>query len=361
LNRDKLDALRRRYLDAKGGDIFDPEFAAVAAQVFSDPERRKWPFAEPATFLGAPYRPDLQSSPDGGGLDVALIGVPMDLGVTNRSGARLGPRAVRSVERIGPYEHVLRVAPSVHLAVADLGDVPMQSRFSLDQCHRDIEAFFGRICAANVVPLAVGGDHSITYSILKAVGRDRPVGMVHIDAHCDTGGEYEGAKFHHGGPFRHAVLAGVLDPERSIQIGIRGGAEYLWEFSYESGMTVLHAEDVATMGIPAVVARAREVVGDGPTYVTFDVDAIDPGFAPGTGTPEVGGITPREVLGILRGLAGIDVVGADVVEVAPQYDPSTNTAQIAAQVLFEQLCLVAIARKGAGRGTAVGAPSRKAR
>ena len=361
MNNDKLEALRRRYLDAKGGDIFDPEFAAVAAQVFSDPERRKWPFAEPATFLGAAYRPDAQGSPDWGGLDVALVGVPMDLGVTNRSGARLGPRAVRSVERIGPYEHALRIAPSVHLAVADVGDVPMQSRFSLDQCHRDIEAFFGRICAANVIPLAVGGDHSITYSILKAIGRDRPVGMVHIDAHCDTGGEYEGAKFHHGGPFRHAVLAGVLDPERSIQIGIRGGAEYLWEFSYESGMTVLHAEDVATMGIPAVVARAREVVGDGPTYVTFDVDAIDPGFAPGTGTPEVGGITPREVLGILRGLAGIDVVGADVVEVAPQYDPSTNTAQIAAQVLFEELCLIALARKESGRGTAAAAPSREDR
>jgi agmatinase len=356
LNNEKLEALRRRYLNAKGGDIFDPGFAAVAAQVFSDPERRKWPFAEPATFLGAPYRPDVPGTPDWGGLDVALVGVPMDLGVTNRAGARLGPRAVRSVERIGPYEHALRIAPSVHLGVADVGDVPMQSRFSLDQCHRDIEAFFTRVCAANVVPLAVGGDHSITYSILKAVGCGRPVGMVHIDAHCDTGGEYEGAKFHHGGPFRHAVLAGVLDPERSIQIGIRGGAEYLWEFSYESGMTVLHAEEVAAMGIPAVVARAREVVGDGPTYVTFDVDAVDPGFAPGTGTPEVGGITPREVLGILRGLAGIDVVGGDVVEVAPQYDPSTNTAQIAAQVLFEILCLVAIARKGAGTREGEGAP-----
>jgi hypothetical protein len=124
--------------------------------------------------------------------------------------------------------------------------------------------------------------------------------MVHIDAHCDTAGVYEGSKFHHGGPFRQAVLAGVLDPERSIQIGIRGGAEYLWEFSYDSGMTVLHDEDVTAMGIPAVVAKAREVVGDGPLYVSFDVDGVDPGFAPGTGTPEVGGLTPREVLGILR-------------------------------------------------------------
>jgi len=345
VDSNKLEALRGKYADAKGGDIFDPEFAAVAAQIFSGAERRKWPFADPATLLGAPYRPDAAALADFGGLDVALIGVPMDLGVTNRAGARLGPRAVRAVERIGPYEHALRIAPTVHLKVADIGDVPMQSRFSLDQCHADIEAYFTRVCAANVIPLSVGGDHSITHSILKAVGRQRPVGMVHIDAHCDTSGEYEGAKFHHGGPFRQAVLAGVLDPERSIQIGIRGGAEYLWEFSYDSGMTVLHDEDVTAMGIPAVVARARAVVGDGPVYVTFDVDAVDPGFAPGTGTPEVGGLTPREVLGILRGLAGLDVVGGDVVEVAPQYDATTNTAQIGAQCLFELLCLVAIRRR----------------
>lgn len=345
MNCDKLAALRRKYADAKGGDIFDPDFAAVAAQVFSNPERRKWPFADVATLLDAPYRPDAPSLPDFGGLGVALVGVPMDLGVTNRAGARLGPRAVRDVERIGPYDHALRIAPSVHLSVADIGDVPMQSRFSLDQCHADIETYFTKICAAGVVPLAVGGDHSITHSILKAVGRDRPVGMVHIDAHCDTAGEYEGAKFHHGGPFRHAVLAGVLDPERSIQIGIRGGAEYLWEFSYESGMTVLHIEDVTALGIPAVVARAREVAGPGPIYVTVDVDAIDPGFAPGTGTPEVGGLTPREALAILRGLAGLNVVGGDVVEVAPQYDATTNTAQVAAQCLFELLCLVAIDKR----------------
>jgi agmatinase len=347
----KLDALRRKYSDAKGGEIHDPEFAAVAAQVFTDTERRKWPFADPATFLGLPFRPDALSASDSKGaeprpaLDVAIIGVPMDLGVTNRAGARLGPRAVRAVERIGPYEHALRIAPNAHLAAADIGDVPMQSRFSLEQCHADIEAFFTEVCGNGMIPLAVGGDHSITYSILKAVGRRQPVGMVHIDAHCDTAGVYEGSKFHHGGPFRQAVLAGVLDPERSIQIGIRGGAEFLWEFSYDSGMTVLHDEDVQAMGVAAVVAKAREVVGDGPVYVSFDVDGVDPGFAPGTGTPEVGGLTPREVLGILRGLAGLDVVGGDVVEVAPQYDSTTNTAQIGAQCLFELLCLVAIRRR----------------
>jgi agmatinase len=345
MDPDKLASLRRKYANAKGGDIFDPQFAAVAAQAFIDPGKRKWPFAGVATFLSAPIVvPDLSGGATKaafGDIDAALVGVPMDLGVTNRAGARLGPRAVRAVERIGPYEHVLKIAPMGVLKVADIGDVPMTSRFSLDQCIADIESFFDGIRAANVVPLAVGGDHSITYPILKALGRDGPVGMVHIDAHCDSAGEYEGSKFHHGGPFRQAVLAGVLDPERSIQIGIRGGAEYLWEFSYESGMTVLHAEDVADMGVDAVVAKARAVVGDGPTYVSFDVDGIDPAFAPGTGTPEVGGLTPREALAILRGLAGVDVIGADVVEVAPQYDATTNTAHVGAQMLFTELCLVA--------------------
>ncbi|HEX5866194.1 MAG TPA: arginase family protein, partial [Beijerinckiaceae bacterium] len=165
-----------------------------------------------------------------------------------------------------------------------------------------------------------------------------------IDAHCDTGGIYEGSKFHHGGPFRQAVLDGVLDPERTIQIGIRGGAEYLWEFSFVSGMTVIHAEEVFELGIAAVIEQARAVAGTGPVYVSFDVDSLDPGFAPGTGTPEVGGLAPREVLAMLRGLRGLDVVGGDVVEVAPQYDATTNTAQCGAQVLFELLCLTAAAR-----------------
>ncbi len=333
-----LSRLREKYGSASGSMIHDPDFARVGATQFKG-DSRLWPFMNPATFCGAAFRPDAAGLPDFGGLRLALIGVPMDLGVTNRAGARLGPRAVRAVERIGPYEHVLRRAPLSEARVADVGDVPMRSRFSLEQCHEDIEAYYRTLVGAGVVPLSVGGDHSITGSILKAVGADRPVGMIHIDAHCDTSGMYEGSKFHHGGPFREAVLAGVLDPRRTIQIGIRGGAEYLWEFSYDSGMTVIHAEEVTGLGIPAVIAKAKAVAGDGPTYVTFDVDSLDPAFAPGTGTPEVGGLTPREALEILRGLDGLDIVGADVVEVAPQYDGTTNTAQCAAQMLFTLLSL----------------------
>lgn len=169
--------------------------------------------------------------------------------------------------------------------------------------------------------------------------------MIHIDAHADTAGEFDGSKFHHGGPFRLAVLDGVLDPERTIQIGIRGSAEFLWDFSYDSGMTLVHAEKFEEQGASAVAEMALSVVGDGPVYISFDIDSIDPGFAPGTGTPEVAGLTPRQVLDLLHGLKGVDVVGGDVVEVAPQYDATTNTAQVATQVMFELLCLVALRNK----------------
>lgn len=330
---DKLKALRERYSDAKGGDIYDPAFRRVAEQQFSDGDRRKWPFADVPTFLGAPYRPAAALSE----LDFALIGVPMDLGVTNRTGARHGPRAVRAVERIGPFEHALRMAPMIGCRVADIGDVPMRSRFSLESCHQDIEAFYRQIAAAGIIPLSVGGDHSITHPILKALGSERPVGLVHIDAHCDTSGPYEGSKFHHGGPFRMAVLDGVLDPDRTIQIGIRGGAEYLWEFSYESGMTVIHAEEVATLGIPAIIRRARQVVGDGPVYVSFDVDGLDPAFAPGTGTPEPGGITSREMIDAVLAMRGLNVVGLDVVEVAPGLDQTDRTPVLAAKLIREAI------------------------
>ncbi|HWB46618.1 MAG TPA: agmatinase [Hyphomicrobiaceae bacterium] len=346
MDRDKLEALRAEYANAAPGYARDPGFRKVAETIFSGSDRRPKPYAGVTTLLGAPLRLDAAERDDLGGLDLVLAGVPLDLGVTNRTGARLGPRAVRAAERIGPYHHVHRIAPLAEVKAGDIGDVPFRSRFSLGESHDDIEAFFRRIAAAGAVPLSVGGDHSISYPILKALGAKRPVGMVHIDAHCDTSGAYEGEKFHHGGPFRQAVLDGVLDPERTIQIGIRGGAEYLWDFSYASGMTVIHAEELAERGPAAVADRARQVVGEGPVYISFDIDSLDPAFAPGTGTPEAGGLTTREALDLLRGCAGIQVVGGDVVEVAPQYDPTSNTAQAAAQMLFEIAALAAISKSG---------------
>ncbi|MSO93907.1 MAG: agmatinase [Rhodospirillales bacterium] len=350
MDRAKLEALRAKYADAKGRDVFDPEFKKVVSVLFKSENRRRAPFSDVSTFLDVPYRPDAPDQPDFGGLDVAFVGVPMDLGVTNRPGARFGPRAVRTMERVGPYHHVLKVVPLAECKCADIGDVPFRSRFDLLSSLQDIDAFYTRIHAAGVRPLSVGGDHSVTHPILKALGRERPLGLVHIDAHCDTSGEFDGNKFHHGGPFRHAVLDGALDPERTIQIGIRGSSEYNWEFSYDSGMTVLHIEDVQRMGIEAVIRKALEVVGDGPTYVSFDVDGLDPAFAPGTGTPEIGGLTPREAQAILHGLKGIDIVGGDVVEVAPQYDPTTNTAHVGAQMLFEIFSLLVLGRKFNRRG-----------
>jgi agmatinase len=344
MDRNKLDMLRARYADAGAGQSQNPEFRKILEQVFAGTDRRPKPYEGVCTLLDAPLRAQAVQLGQLHDLGVALVGVPMDLGVTNRAGARHGPRAVRSIERIGPYHHVHRLAPLAEIAVADIGDVPFRSRFSLAESHQDIEAFYAKLVAAGVAPLSVGGDHSITLPILKAVGAKEPVGLVHIDAHCDTGGPFEGSKFHHGGPFRQAVLAGVLDPERTIQIGIRGGAEYLWEFSYESGMTVVHAETLQRDGLAATLERLRRIVGDGPTYLSFDVDSLDPAFAPGTGTPEVGGLSTAEALALVRGCAGLDIVGGDVVEVAPQYDATSNTAQVGAQMLFEILALMALAR-----------------
>jgi agmatinase len=338
----KRAALRARYgNDVADERVDDPDIKRARDFAFRG-GRRKLPFGGFTTFLNAPLRAD-GSLAD---LDVALIGVPMDLGVTNRAGSRLGPRAVRAVERIGPFNHVLRVTPFAEIRVADVGDIPLRSRYSLESSIEDIASYYATVREAGVIPLTVGGDHSITYPILQALGRDRPLGLVHIDAHSDTAGPQEGSRFHHGGPFRQAVLDGVLDPERTIQIGIRGSSEMLYEFAHVSGMTMIHAEEVDTMGLPAVIEQARAVVGEQPFYVTFDVDGIDPAYTPGTGTPEVGGLTPREAQHILRGLAGLDIIGGDVVEVAPQYDATTVTAQIGAQMLFELLSLVTLRKRG---------------
>lgn len=337
---ENLKRLRAEYGEASGGAVRDPEFRKVADRLFDKRGTRLAPYSGIPSFLAAPIRQVDWATFDLGDLQVAMVGIPMDLGVTNRNGARFGPRAVRTIERIGPYNEVLRCMPTADLRVADIGDVAFRSRFSLDLSHEDIERSIAMIVDAGVAPLSVGGDHSIDLPILKAVGKRRPVGLIHIDAHCDTAGPFDMSKFHHGGPFRQAVLEGVLDPQRTIQIGIRGSAEYLWEFSADSGMTVIHAQEIDRIGLDEVIARARQVVGDGPTYLTFDIDSLDPAYAPGTGTPETGGLTTREAQYILNGLKGTNLVGGDVVEVAPQYDATTNTAQAGAQMLFEILSLM---------------------
>jgi guanidinopropionase len=194
------------------------------------------------------------------------------------------------------------------------------------------------------LPLSAGGDHSITHPIFRAIATpDTPVGMVHVDAHTDTWDSWQGNKFNHGAPFRRAVEDGVLDPKRTVQIGIRGPQNVFdgWAFSRDSGMRVIFMEEFTELGVDAVIVEACRVVGDGPTYISFDVDGLDPVYAPGTGTPEVGGITTVEAQKLLRGLGGLNLVGGDVVEVAPPFDPSGNTALVGATMMFEILCLLA--------------------
>ena len=295
-------------------------------------------FTEIPTFMRCPLADDPRQ------VDIALIGVPYDGGVTNRPGARHGPREIRNSSTLmRTIHHVTRFNPFEACRVADLGDVRFSSMFDPVIVAEEIESFFQEIIDAGAIPLSAGGDHSISYPILKALGRFEPVGLIHIDAHTDTWGPLQGCKFHHGAPFRLAVEDGVLDPKRTIQIGIRGAQNITdgWDFSQQSGMRVIFMEEFTEIGVSAVVEEARRIVGDGPTYISFDVDALDPVYAPGTGTPEIGGITTIEAQALLRGLSRLDLIGGDVVEVSPPFDPSGNTALVGATLMFEILCLLA--------------------
>ncbi len=292
------------------------------------------------TFMRTPF------ASDPAGLDIALVGVPYDGGVTNRPGARHGPREIRNMSSLSrSIHHVSKINPYELCAIADTGDVPFSSVFDPQKTMDEITGFYRKIHAAGAVPLSAGGDHSISFPILRAIAGDRPLGMVHVDAHTDTWDSFQGSKFHHGAPFRRAVEAGVLDPHRTVQIGIRGAqnTDEGWAFSRQSGMRVIFMEEFTEMGVENVIREAREIVGEGPTYVSFDVDGLDPVYAPGTGTPEIGGITTIEAQALIRGLRGLDLWGGDVVEVAPPFDPSGNTALVGATMMYEILCVLAAA------------------
>lgn len=304
---------------------------------FSDPITHPRHTGIPS-FMRCPVREDYTD------VDIGLIGVPFDGGVTFRTGARLGPREVRNwssfTRKLSP---VTGIAPYDLVNVADIGDAWVRRPFELEGSHKEIQYFFEGVQAAGVTPLAVGGDHSISLPILRAIAKDGPVGMVHIDAHCDTCDDYMGSKFHHGAPFRRAVEEGLLDPKRTIQIGIRGGLSVAdqYQFSYDSGMRVVEIEEFNDLGLEKVIELTRSVVGDGPTYISFDIDSLDPSVAPGTGTPEIGGMTSLEAQRLIRGLRGLDLIGGDVVEVAPAFDPTGTTALAAATIMWEMLCVIA--------------------
>ncbi len=290
------------------------------------------------TFMRLPYVTDPSA------VDIALIGVPWDGGTTNRAGARHGPREIRNMSSfIRKVHHVSRIAPYELARVADVGDAPVNPIDLMDALKR-IETFYAKIHAAGAVPLSAGGDHLITLPIFRGIAKDRPVGMIHFDAHSDTNDRYFGDNLYtHGTPFRRAVEEGLLDPKRTVQIGIRGSIYSADDMAFAegSGMRVIFMEEFAKIGPEKVIAEARRVVGDGPTYISFDVDGIDPAFTPGTGTPEIGGMTTLEAQTVLRGLQGLNLIGGDVVEVAPPFDPSGNTALVGANLMFEILCLLA--------------------
>lgn len=295
-------------------------------------------FAGMPTFMRLPHVTDPSL------VDVALFGVPWDAGTTNRAGARHGPREIRNQSSfMRAVHHVSRIAPYELCNVADLGDTEVNP-FDIHDTMDKITTFVNAIVDNGGVPLAAGGDHLCSLPILRAVAKDRPVGLVHFDAHSDTNDTYFGDnKYTHGTPFRRAVEEGLIDPKRTIQIGIRGsiyGPEDM-AFAESHGMRVIYIEEFFKLGAEKVAEEIRRVIGTGPAYVTFDVDGIDPSFTPGTGTPEIGGFSTFDAQVMLRGLEGLDIVGGDVVEVAPPFDPSGNTALVGATLMFEILCVIA--------------------
>ena len=295
-------------------------------------------FAAVATFMRLPFEADPAK------LDIALVGVPSDGGTTNRAGARHGPREIRNMSSlVRRVHHVSRIAPYELCRIGDHGDAPVNPIDLMDSLAR-IERFYAKLHAVGTVPLSAGGDHLITLPILRAIARDRPVGMVHFDAHSDTSDSYFGGqKYTHGTPLRRAIEEDLLDPKRTIQIGIRGSLYDLDDekFARDVGIRVIHIEEFIALGVERIIAEARRVVRDGPVYVSFDVDGLDPAYAPGTGTPEIGGFSTAEAQRMVRGLQGLNLIGGDVVEVSPPFDPSGNTALVGATMMFEILCILA--------------------
>lgn len=295
-------------------------------------------FAGRSTFMRLPAVETAE------GLDIALIGIPWDGGTTNRAGARHGPREVRNQSSLmRAAHHASGIAPYGIANIADVGDLPVNPINLLDGLAL-IENAMTEIVATGALPLSVGGDHLTTLPVLRAVAKDGPVGMIHFDAHSDTNDSYFGDNpFTHGTPFRRAIEEGLLDPKRVVQIGIRGSVyapdEHDW--AKAQGIRIIYIEEFARRGAADVMAEARSIVGDGPAYITFDIDSIDPSMAPGTGTPEIGGFTTREAQEMLRLLTGVNIVGADVVEVAPPFDVGGMTALAGATMMFELLCVMA--------------------
>lgn len=292
-------------------------------------------FAGPATMMRLPTQPNAAE------LDACFVGVPLDVGTSNRSGSRFGPRQMRAESAmIRPYNMATRAAPYDSLSVADVGDVAINT-FDLKKSVDIIEEAYDEILAHDCRPLTLGGDHTIVLPILRAMHKKHgPVGVVHVDAHADVNDTMFGEKIAHGTPFRRVVEEGLVDPHRVVQIGLRatGYAAEDFDWPRQQGFRVVQAEECWHKSLVPLMEEVRAQMGGGPVYVSFDIDGIDPAFAPGTGTPEIGGLTGIQGIEILRGCRGLEIVGGDLVEVSPPYDSSGNTALLGANLLYEMLC-----------------------
>ena len=294
-------------------------------------------FGGRATMMRLPYTQGFE------GLDAAFIGIPLDIGTSQRSGTRYGPRGIRSESvMIRPYNMATGVAPFDSLNVGDVGDVPINT-YNLLKSVDIIENYYTRLNEWPLVPLTLGGDHTITLPILRALAKKHgPLGLIHVDAHTDTNDEMFGEKIAHGTTFRRAVEEGLLDCNRVVQIGQRAqgytSADFQW--GVDQGFRLIPAEECWHRSLTPLMSDIRHYLGEGPVYLSYDIDSLDPAWAPGTGTPEVGGLSAIQALEIVRGCRGLSLIGCDVVEVSPPYDISGMTAQIGANLLYEMLCVL---------------------
>ena len=294
-------------------------------------------FSGPSTFMRLPQATSLE------GLDVAFLGVPMDIGTSWRSGTRFGPKQIRSESAmLRPYNMATGAAPFDSLNAGDIGDLAINT-FSLKESLRIIEESYQAILSGSVIPVAMGGDHSITLPILRAIAaKYGPVALVHVDAHADVNDDMFGERETHGTVFRRAYEEGLIVADKTYQIGIRGTGYGANDFTEAQGwgFQQFPAQELWGRQLHNMGAEIRRDIGARPVYITYDIDSLDPAYAPGTGTPEIGGLTTPQALELIRAMKGLNIVGCDLVEVSPPYDTSGNTALTAANLLYEMMCVL---------------------